>query len=98
LLLPVTDVEGAELPPVSVVVAHAVDWPEGRLHEWFAAIQRAVGPRKPIVALLARPPESYPLETQALWTRAYFAFGFKLGQMIEVVEDYLAGRVRPNPA
>jgi hypothetical protein len=92
VLLAVTDVESADLPAVSAVVAHAVDWPEDQLHNWFAAIRRAVGPRKPVVAMLARPPESFPAETQALWTRAFFGFGFKVGQLIELIEDLLAGR------
>jgi hypothetical protein len=92
LLLPVTDLPAADLPPISAVVAHAVDWPDERLHGWFALIRQAVGARKPVLALLVRPPESYPAETQALWTRAFFGFGFKVGQIIEVIEDHLAGR------
>lgn len=90
-VLPVTDVMGAGLPPVAAVVAQATDWPEAQLHGFLSAIRQAVGPRKRVLALLPKPPASYPAETQALWNHA-LGYGAKINEVVEVIDDFLAGR------
>ena len=89
-VLPVTELATSTLPPLAAVVAQATDWPESRLHEWLAAIRQAVGARRRVLALLPRPPESYPEATRALWNEA-LGYGAKIGEVVEIVNDFLAG-------
>ena len=93
-VLPVTELDPASLPTVAAVVAQATDWPDDQLAPWLAAIRQAVGPRRRVLALLPRPPASYPAETQALWHHA-LGYGHKLSEVVAVVNDFLAGR-KPN--
>jgi hypothetical protein len=89
-VLPVTDLAGTALPPVAAAVAQATDWPDADLHEWLSALRQALGPRKRLLALLPRPPGSYPAETQSLWNHA-LGYGAKLTEVVAVVNDFLAG-------
>ncbi len=91
-VLPVSDVGRAELPRVAAVVAQATDWPPDKLRDWLAEVRRVVGPRKRLLALLPRPPASYPPETQALWTRA-LGYGATIHETVEIVDDFLAGNI-----
>ena len=91
-VLPVTEVGMAPLPPVAAVVAQATDWPDDQLHAWLVAIRQAVGPRRRMLALLPRPPASYPVETQALWHHA-LGYGAKISEVVEVVNGFLAGHL-----
>jgi hypothetical protein len=89
-VLSVDEVGLNPLPPVAAVVAQATDWPDDKLHAWLAAVRRVVGPRKRLLALLPRPPESYPPETRALWHHA-LGYGARLTEVVGVVNDFLAG-------
>ena len=89
-VLPVTDIGTTVLPPLAAVVAQATDWPDEHLHAWLSAIRQAVGPRKRLLALLPRPPASYPAETQSLWHHA-LGYGTTLHEVVEMVNDFLAG-------
>jgi hypothetical protein len=91
MVLPVTDVATADLPPIAAVVAHATDWPEKNLHEWLAAVRERVGKRKRLLVLLPRPPASFPPETQMLWSGA-LGYGAKISEAVAIVDDYVAGR------
>ena len=91
-VISVTEVGDVEMPRVAAVVAHASDWPPGQVHAWLADIRRVVGPRKRLLALLPRPPASYPAETQALWTRA-LGYGAKISEAVAVVDDFIAGNI-----
>lgn len=84
--------EAIEQPPAAAaVVAVATDWPAEQVGPWLAALRQAVGPRKRLLALMPQPPESYPPETQALWTRA-LGYGTRLREAAEIVGDFVAGR------
>lgn len=89
-VLPVDEIGAAPLPAVAAAVAQATDWPDEKLHVWLAAVRQAVGPRKRVLALLPRPPETYPAETQALWNHA-LGYGARLSEVVGVVNDFLAG-------
>lgn len=89
-VLPVTEVSTASLPPVAAVVAQATDWPDAELHACLRLVRQAVGPRRRILALLPRPPATYPAETQALWNHA-LGYGAKLTEVVAIVNDFLAG-------
>ncbi len=91
-VLPVTEVGAVPLPPVAAVVAQATDWPDEYLHAWLSAIRQAVGPRRRILALLPKPPASYPAATQALWHHA-LGYGAKISEVVAVVNDFLAGNL-----
>ncbi len=91
-VLPVTEVGQAPLPTVAAAVAQATDWPEEHLHTWLAALRAALGPRKRLLALLPRPPATYPAETQALWNHA-LGYGAKISDVVGVVNDFLAGNL-----
>src|SRR5687767_1213001 len=90
-VLPVTELGAAPLPPIAAAVAQATDWPDDQLAPWLAAIRHVVGPRRRLLALLPRPPASYPAETQALWHHA-LGYGHKISEVVAVVNDFLAGR------
>ena len=90
-VLPADEIGTTRLPPVAAVVAQATGWPDDHLHAWLAAIRQAVGPRKRVLALLPRPPASYPTETQALWHHA-LGYGARINDVVEVVNEFLAGR------
>ena len=89
-VLPVTELGTTELPAIAAAVAQATDWPEEQLHGWLAAIRQAVGARRRVLALLPRPPASYPAETQALWNYG-LGYGATISEIVAVVSDFLAG-------
>ena len=89
-VLPVTEVGVTPLPPIAAVVAQATDWPDEQLEAWLALIRRTVGPRRRVLALLPRPPASYPAATQVLW-HAALGYGHTISEVVAVVNDFLAG-------
>jgi hypothetical protein len=86
----IADLDAGSLPRLAAAIAHAVHWPDDQLPAWLGAVRRAIGPRRRLLALLPRPPASYPAETQALWTRA-FGYGATIAEAVEVVNEFLAG-------
>jgi hypothetical protein len=90
-VVPVTDVENVELPPLAGAVALVTDWPDEQVQDWLAALRRAIGLRVRILALLPRPPESYPAETQRLWNKA-FGYGAKISAAVAIVNEFVDER------
>ena len=80
-----------ELPPVAAAVAYAADWPDENLAERLQTIRSAIGDHKQLLAILPRPPDSYPEATRSIWTRA-FGYGFRLSEAIDTIDDFIAGR------
>jgi hypothetical protein len=81
----------ADTTRIAAVVAHATDWPEAELAGRLRRIREAVGPRKRLLAILPRPPDQYPAETQQLWSQA-LGYGFKISEAVAIVDDFIAGR------
>jgi hypothetical protein len=90
-LADVTTLAAVEVEGISAAMAYAADWPEARLEDWLRGARAAIGPRRRLLAVLPHPPESYPAETQALWSRAV-GYGTKISVLIEIVNGFLAGR------
>jgi len=80
-----------ELPRVVAAVAYAADWPDENLTERFQTIRSAIGDHKRLLAILPRPPDSYPETTRSIWNRA-FGYGFRLSEAIDTIDDFIAGR------
>ena len=91
VVLPISEVGVEKLKRVAAVVAHALDWSTDP-HSELLAIREVYGNYKRILALLPKPPETYPTETQAIWNAA-LGYGFTFVDARKIVTDMIAGRI-----
>lgn len=91
LVLPISDVNIEKIKRVAAVVAHAQDWAADPRPE-LQSIRDVYGGYKRILALLPKPPETYPAETQALWNAA-LGYGFSFSEARKIILNIIAGRI-----
>ncbi len=91
VVMPISEVGAEKLKRVAAVVAHALDWSTDPKAE-LLSIREIYGNYKRILALLPKPPETYPEETQAIWNAA-LGYGFTFADARKIVSDMIAGRI-----
>ena len=92
LIIPVTEISTENIEGVAAVLAYAVNWPKESLHGWLSDTHQAIGPRRRMLAVLPRPPHSYPDETQILWNES-LGYGAKIISIVSIVRNFISGRI-----
>lgn len=87
----VTTLRAGGATEAAAAVAYAADWSDALVATWLPLVRSAIGPHRRLLAILPRPPDSYPPEIQATWTRAV-GYGYKIADLIAIVDGFLAGR------